>query len=170
MFSYRDQVSSLLTLSLEAVARQAPSVGFVHDCPGVVNTPGLNSFPGIMGSVSRVVIRLLGTTFCIPNVESGERHLFLATSAMYAPAEKVANGDGDGGGSGVPFVAAGGDRRDETAARGTNGKNGSGVYSILAEGQSSGPKVEKVLVGLRDAGMVDKVWQRTEGELEQIAG
>ena len=163
IFSYRNQVSSLITLSLEAVAQQASGVSFVHEFPGMVNTPGLNSVEGVMGSVSRVLVRLLGPFICVPIVQSGERHLFLATSAMYTPA---GNEDGERDGAGVPFVSDG----VRTTASGTNDLAGSGVYSVGSGGDTSGSKVGNVLDKFRNTGMVEKIWQHTEGEFRRITG
>ena len=55
-------------------------------------------------------------------------------------------------------------------ARGTNGALGSGVYSVDLEGESSGAKVEKLLAGLRERGVVEKFWTHTVEEFKRITG
>lgn len=55
-------------------------------------------------------------------------------------------------------------------ARGTNGQTGSGVYSVDLAGESSGPKVEKLLAGLREEGVAEKFWKHTEEEFMRITG
>jgi hypothetical protein len=55
-------------------------------------------------------------------------------------------------------------------AKGTNGKSGSGVYSVGSEGESSGPEVEKLLAEFGNKEMVEQVWQRTEEEFKRITG
>ena len=55
-------------------------------------------------------------------------------------------------------------------ARGTNGKIGSGVYSVDAQGESAGPEVEKLLANLRKEGLEEKVWKHIEDEFWRITG
>lgn len=87
----------------------------------------------------------------MPIQQSGDRHLFLATSARYPGKE---------GGKGVEFV--------DGVARGTDGRVGSGVYSVNQLGESSGPKVERLLAEFRKNGVADKVWKNMEDEWERI--
>ena len=67
--------------------------------------------------------------------------------------------------AGVPLLAGG-----VQVARGTNGKSGSGVYSIDWDGESAGPKVEELLAKCRKEGVVEKVWEHTEEEYRRITG
>ena len=108
--------------------------------------------------VLKIVFSIIGPLVNTPIHESGERHLFLATSARY-PAGT--NGDAT---SGVPM--AGG----VAVARGTSGESGSGVYSVDWDGESSGPKVEQLLAKLRKEGIVEKAWKDTEQEFKRITG
>ena len=148
--------SSLITLSLEALAKQAPDVAFIHDHPGPVKTNLVRGGEGVAIFILSVVIKILGPIVNIPIQECGDRHLFLATSARYPP------GPGGESASGVPLA-------DGVAiARGIDGKNGSGVYSVNWEGESSGPKVEALLAKLREEGTVDTVWKDSEKEFKRI--
>jgi hypothetical protein len=106
----------------------------------------------------KAVFMVIGPLIYIPNQESGERHLFLATSARY-PART--------GGNTVPGVPLAG---GVAVARGTDGKSGSGVYSVDWDGESAGPKVEELLAKFRKEGMVEKVWKHTEEEYKRITG
>ena len=66
--------------------------------------------------------------------------------------------------SGVPLLG------EVAVARGTDGKIGSGVYSVDLAGESSGPKVEKLLASFREQGVAEKFWKHTEEEYRRITG
>jgi hypothetical protein len=140
----RGHLTTLVTLGLEAVAKTAPEVSFIHDYPGTVKTPFLNSVPEEM----------LKGRVLLPVDESGERHLYLATSARYSALE--------GGNDGVPL----GDG-DELAV-GTTGQLGSGMYSIGSNCESASLAVRELLAGLREKGTVKEIWRHTEGEFKRI--
>ena len=158
MLSLRGHVSSLITLSLEALAKKAPDISFIHDFPGPVKSNIGRGTKGVAMFMMNAVFKVVGPLIYVPNQECGERHLFLATSARYP-----AGTSGDTA-SGVPL--AGG----VAVARATSGKSGGGVYSVGSDGESSGPKVEKLLANFRKDGMVEKVWKHTEEEFKRITG
>jgi hypothetical protein len=158
LLSQRGHVSSLVTLSLEALAKKAPDVSFIHDFPGPVKSNIGRDTKGAVMFMMKAIFTVLGPLINMPNQESGERHLFLATSARY-PA-----GAGGEITAGVPL--AGG----VVLARGTSGESGSGVYSIDSDGESAGPRVEELLAKFRKEGMAEKVWEHTEGEFKRITG
>jgi hypothetical protein len=110
LMSRRGHASSLVTLSLEALAKKAPDVSFIHNFPGPVRSGIARGTEGALMFIVKVAFKILGPMVYIPTVEVGERHVFLATSAKYP-----AGTSGDAA-SGVPL--AGG----VTAARGTNSK------------------------------------------------
>lgn len=112
---------------------------------------------GFAGVVIRAYIYVLGRWVCVPIKETGERQLYLATSARYPPV----NGD-----SGRDFAVPLGDEVD--MAQGTTGGVGSGVYSVGWNGESSSPAVWKLLAGLREKGMVEEVWRHTQSEFKRI--
>lgn len=157
MIAGRGHLVTLVTLGLESVAKIAPEVSFIHDFPGTVNTPLFSRVEGILGVVMRTLVYFLGRWICVPVEESGERHLYLATSARYPPAS--VNGDES---SGVPL----GDGLD--LAQGTTGEVGSGTYSVGWDGASASPTVQKLLAGYREKGMVEEVWRHTESEFNRI--
>lgn len=83
-FLSRGHPSSLVTLSLEALARKAPDVTFIHDFPGPVKTNFLRSGQGVAISVMNVIFKFVSPFFTWYSVQDcGERHLFFATSARY---------------------------------------------------------------------------------------
>ncbi len=57
-----------------------------------------------------------------------------------------------------------------TVARGTDGKSGSGVYSINIDAESAPPKVEALLAKLRKDGVRQELWSHIEGEFKRITG
>ena len=73
----------------------------------------------------------------VPIEESGERNLFLSTSARYLPAARADASD-------VRLVDG------MAVARGTHGKAGSGVYWLSWGGESMPEKMEKLLTKYRD--------------------
>lgn len=142
----RGHLTALVTLGLEGVAQTAPDVSFVHDYPGTVRTKLIDYLP-------EEVLRTL--TF-MPLDESGQRQLYLATSAMFPPV----NGPDT---PGVPL----GDGLE--IAVGTSGGVGSGVYSVGADCESASPAVLKLLNDMRERGLVQEVRQHTEDEFHRIA-
>ena len=153
----RGHVCTLMSLGLESVAKMAPEVSFVHCDPGAVKTALYDRVEGVFGVLMRVFLFVVGYWVCVPIEECGERQLFLATSARYPPASV-----GNVGDSGVSR----GDGID--VARGTTGETGSGVYSVLWDGTSAPPTVQKVLAGYREEGMVEEIGRHTEGEFNRI--
>ncbi|KAJ5773150.1 hypothetical protein N7457_008046 [Penicillium paradoxum] len=154
----RGHLTSMTDMALESLAEQAPEVAFINDYPGTVRS-------GITREVNRlftwflsIVLWVIGPLIYIPTRESGERHLFFATSAKYPPRARLDDADGVALSEGVEV------------ARGTDGEVGSGVYSIGWTGEDSGPQVVEILAGLRAQGMRQKVWEHTVGEFDRILG
>jgi hypothetical protein len=154
LLKIRGHLTTLITLGLEAVARTASEVSFVHDYPGTVNTPLMTHAKGLHGVLVRAYVGLFGRWVCVPIEESGERHLYLATSSRFQPASGKNAGIQLGEGVKV--------------AVGTTGESGSGVYSVGWDCESVSPAVLELLAGLREKGMVDDIWRHTEGEYKRI--
>ena len=160
MLAQRGQGASQLTLTLEALAAQAPDVSFIHNFPGSVKTNLIRGGEPKIIAVGAFVAKIVNTfvDMFVPPEECGARHVFLATSAKY-PA-----GKGGEQSTGVPLPKGVG------VARGTDGRSGSGVYSIDDQGESTGRKVEEVLARLRREGLVDTIWQDTQVQFLRITG
>ncbi|KAI1736490.1 NAD(P)-binding protein [Xylaria scruposa] len=142
----RGHLTALVTLGLEAVARRAPDVSFVHDYPGTVRTKLLDYLPE----------GVLRTLEFMPIDESGERQLYIATSARFPAADRVdAVGVSLGEGIGV--------------AIGTSGVVGSGMYSIGSDCEDVSPSVLELLGVMRRQGLVQEVRQHTEDEFRRAA-
>lgn len=155
---WRNQTASIQTLLLEEAARQAPNVSFVHDVPGVVKGGILRDVQGLTMSLAAGLTRLLMPLIETPPDECGERHTFLATSAMYPSRE-----DGIIS-AGVPL------RENMETARGSDGETGSGVYSLDNKCCSAPPKVEQLLAQFRRDGTARKVWEVIGADFTRITG
>lgn len=159
IYKARGHAGSMTTLSLEALSKKAPTISFIHSFPGMVDTNLIRGGEGTIVAALGVVTKLLrpfrdNTT----TKQCGERGVFLSTSAKFPPAA------GEDVASGVPLESG------TEVARGTDGQIGSGVYSIDEYGESAGPKVEELLVGLRKEGLVEKVWKDSEEQFVRITG
>jgi len=150
----RGHSSAICTLMLIHFAQQAPTVSFIHDYPGFVKSGIARGTTGMTWGFMTVA-QLLSPLFSIPEQESGARHLFLATSARFRAKEGIEEA--------VPLGEG------VEIARGNDGVEGSGVYSIDQNNESAGLAVEELLENYKKEGMVEKVWGMIEEEYERIA-
>ncbi|KAI9803492.1 MAG: hypothetical protein M1825_001835 [Sarcosagium campestre] len=133
-------------LTFEFLAKQHPTVGFVHSIPGMVNTNILGSFP--------LPVRILGSglffvakPWFVPLDESGERHVFQGTSAAFRQA------DAGSGKAGVPLAEG------VKPAKGAGSVEGAGVYMVNWKGDAVAK--EQVLQPYRARGYEQEVWKHT---------
>ncbi|KAH6665106.1 hypothetical protein B0J14DRAFT_620890 [Halenospora varia] len=154
-YKIRGHLVTVITLRLEQVAKDLPGVSFVHDFPGAVHTPLIDNTTGLLGVLMRAMFFLLGWWICVPIDESGERHLYLATSARFP----TSNGASDGNGVETKIGTC----------KGTTGEDGSGVYSVGQDCEAASPARMKLLAGLRRKGMMEEVWAHVQGEFDRIA-
>ncbi|OOF90332.1 hypothetical protein ASPCADRAFT_179224 [Aspergillus carbonarius ITEM 5010] len=137
--------ATLNSLAMEHLATTNPTISFIHAFPGIVRSPLMKStFGNFAGSVLTVLSRPISMTL----EESGERNLFLSTSAAYPPAAPK-----DPAHSGVPL--AGG---VQTAAAST-GKVGGGSYILGYDGSNA--TREKLMADYRSKHFPNKVWNHT---------
>ncbi|KAI1133093.1 NAD(P)-binding protein [Nemania abortiva] len=141
----RGHLTSLVTLGLESVAQAAPDVSFIHDYPGTVQTKLTDYLPE---EVAR-------TLEFMPLDESGERQLYIATSAMFPPADGLDI-------VGVPLG------HGVEVAVGTSGAAGSGMYSVGADCESASSIVIELLGNMRRDGLVQEVRRHTDSEFRRI--
>lgn len=153
--SLRGHLGSLTTLSLEALAKRTPTVGFVHVFPGLVLTGLFDHIPGILGRFMRCWFWAIGPWMAVPIDESGKRNVFLSTSAAYPARE----GDGANGVSLPDGVSV---------TRGSDGVNGSGVYSIDYDGTEGSKATLTLLDQYRKDGMIEKVWEHLQDTFKII--
>lgn len=150
MLSFRPHATSMVTLSLLAIAKHAPGVSFVHVYPGFVKTGMSRELTGVVPAVTKVLFAPVMAMLQIPIEETGERQLDIATSA------------GHDGANGIPLGPG------VQIAVGTDGKLGGGVYSIDYEGEGTNQKVQSVLEDLVNDGTAEKVWSHTEEVFKRI--
>ncbi|KAH8648300.1 hypothetical protein BGZ60DRAFT_390609 [Tricladium varicosporioides] len=154
-YKFRGHLVSIITLGLEKLEKDMPEVSFVHDFPGAVHTSLIDNTTGFLGVLLRVMFFLLGWWICVPIDESGERHLYLATSARFPPAQGTLDAKGVKSETGV--------------CKGSTGDEGSGVYSVGQDCDALSPARMKVLAGMRQKGMVEEIWAHVQGEFDRIS-
>lgn len=157
VLSARGHAASLVTLTLEVLAKRAPNVSFIHDFPGSVKSGLARRGQGALVFAINTITNLLGPFVFMPPTECGERHIFLATSARYPASFEDAS-------SGIPLTDG------LVVAKGTNGEVGSGVYSIESNGESAGPKVVELLAKYGEDGTREKVWKDVQEQFMRITG
>ncbi|KAK9460854.1 uncharacterized protein V1516DRAFT_624597 [Lipomyces oligophaga] len=158
----RGHVASMVTLTLEQIAIQAPNISFIHDYPGHVKTPLVRTMKGVIGNVMKailIVLPLFINMDQMPIEDSGERHVYLSTSSMYPPKE----GSNNPCESGVQLPDG------LEICIGTEGKSGGGVYAVDAYNEGGGAAVQHVLRQLREEGIREKVWHHLQEEFERVS-
>jgi hypothetical protein len=144
------------TLTWQRLAQEAPDVSIITEFPGLVVTNLFNKMRGWNGFLMRTFVLLFGWLLAVPLDESAERHVFMATSASFSPAQ--------GDAKGVPLVEG-----LETQL-GVDGQPGSGVYSVTWDNDASGEKVVALLKRYNEDGTGNKVWEWMQGEYVRILG
>ena len=160
MRQQRGHLSSMTTLALESLALEAPDVSFVHDFPGSVKTDLGKDVRTAPIMLFRAYYRVIGPIVNLPYDEAGERQLFFATSARFPP-RLCADGDAT---AGVPLPEGVG------VAQGSDGLEGSGVYTISCDGEPLPQKARNVLQKLRRDDVTRKLWLHTEAEFTKATG
>ena len=114
------------TLALTEIASSYPSISCIHVFPGLVVTGAFVTFAEDWYLPLRFlfvwVVLPFAKLFTVSLQESGERHLFHATSARYPPAGVR---DPPGGGVALP--------NGVEVARGADWREGSGCYLLIWE-------------------------------------
>ena len=152
-FSLRRAMAHAITmtsLAFEEMAKRDPTVSFVHAFPGGVKTGFLRDG----GFAIRAAAQVAATVFArwmIGIEESGERHLYAATSAAYPPESGEKRGVEIGNGK---------------VLAGSAGETGSGAYLIGADGEFRAN--EKVLKEMRAKDAGAKIWAHTMKMFEDV--
>jgi hypothetical protein len=146
-YSYSQARSHMVymhTLFMEALAKQnRGSLSLIHIFPGLVLGPGFYNLdnPAWLRLLWRwVFVPLFGRLVTVPAKESGERMVFLA-SPRYAP-RKMTKSDATNG-----------------LSLGTDGKYGTGAYSLTWNGESN--YNAKAYTKINKDDMRQKVWDHT---------
>jgi NAD(P)-dependent dehydrogenase (short-subunit alcohol dehydrogenase family) len=137
--------SVMTNLGFSRLAAKNPGTSYVHAFPAVVETGvGRDAF-GAYEPLIKPIIWLIKLAMQVKPQESGERHLFAATSPTFSPKD---SGE-------VKDVAMGG-----------NGERGSGSYllnwdnNVLAD--------QKAAKKMRAEGGEEKVWEHTEDVFKKV--
>jgi NAD(P)-dependent dehydrogenase (short-subunit alcohol dehydrogenase family) len=135
----------MTNLGFSRLARTNPGTSYVHAFPGVVDTGvGRDAF-GAYEVLAKPIIWVIKMAMGVKPEESGQRHLFAATSPSFAPKE---SGD-------VKEAAMGGD-----------GERGSGSY--LLNWNSDVLADQKAAKRMREEGGEDKVWEHVEDVFKKV--
>ncbi|KAE8151344.1 hypothetical protein BDV25DRAFT_152802 [Aspergillus avenaceus] len=137
--------ATMNSLAVEHLAAQYPTISFAHVFPGVVRTPLMNTS---FGSIAGSIVGFLSRPMSLSLQESGQRNVFISTSAAYPPAAPE-----DPTSIGVPLV----DGLKATVA--STGKVGGGSYILNYDGANNAN--EKLMNGYREQGFPKKVWDHT---------
>lgn len=152
-FSLRNAACHAITMTdffFEEMAKKTPTVSFVHAYPGTVKT-GFNKEAGfLMKAATNLAFKVL-SPWTLDIQESGERHVYAATSAAY-PAKSGVHG-------GVEL-------KDQSTMKGSAGEVGSGAYLIGSDGEFRANV--KVLEELRKQGAGQKIWDHTVKTCEAV--
>lgn len=140
----------MLTLSLERLAAENPSISYVHAFPGVTATPLLTrGSSGLLGLLMRYVVSpIVRALVAYPVADVGARTLFYATNASFSVAETA------GRGTSLP---AGVSRASPSAG---------GVFLVGEKGDAVDN--EAVLGGLRKQ-LAEKVWSHANEVFGRVA-
>ncbi|KAL8833818.1 MAG: hypothetical protein Q9170_004078 [Blastenia crenularia] len=158
-FSMRNaamHTATMNSLALQHLAATHPTISCVHVFPGVVVTKGYDILAEdfwwplrwMFVNMALPVMRMVTTSLD----ESGQRHLFHATSARYPPR----NGEAKG----VPMP------HGVQVAEGADEKAGSGCYLLGPAGEAIGNK--KLFEEYRRRDMPKTIWEHTLGVFERV--
>lgn len=137
---------TMTSLSFTELAAQNQATSFVHAWPGIVKS-GLTRDMGVFSRAGLEVAVLLLKPWSFSLKESGERHLYAATSPRFPPLASRATSD---------------------AETGTDATSGSGAYLLTCDGSRTGK--EKVWQEFRKNETGKEVWEHTKGVFEAICG
>ncbi|KAJ8127928.1 hypothetical protein O1611_g5709 [Lasiodiplodia mahajangana] len=159
VLSIRGHTTSMITLALHAISKQAPEVSFLHVYPGFVKTGLSRELKGVLPAIAKVLFAPLVAYLHIPIEETGERQTYFPTSARFPPgSSEQKDADGVALGEGVDVAV------------GVDGKLGGGVYSIDYEAEGTAEKVQHIIRGYIEDGTAEKVWKHTEEEYVRVTG
>lgn len=154
-FSLRTAGTYCVTMTdfaFEELAKANPTVSFVHGFPGGVKTGFFKESNFLLRAGATISMDVLMRPWMTSLEESGERHLFAATSRKFVSR--------DGEEHGVEFGKG-------ESGKGSDGELGSGAYLIGSTGEWRGN--EKALKELRSKDAGDKIWKHTMKTFESVA-
>lgn len=141
----------------EEFSIRQPGTTFIHSSPLAVYTELGRDAP-LWARVLAKGFAFVFSPFFVSAKETGERHTFLATSALYPPRKPFEIGPLSKG-----IIVPGGSK---TVMPGADGKDGSGAYLVNWNNEITGR--EKLLQDYRDTGTGRVIWEHTMGIFEQV--
>lgn len=154
-FSLKNASAYAITMTdffFEELAKRNPTISFVHCLPGAVHTGFAKEAPLAVRAGLKAAVTLL-VPLKVEINESGERHLYVSTSAAYPP---------------LGGEAAGVEVGSEKVKKGSAGEVGSGAYLLGMHGEFRGK--EKVLNELRAQNAGPKIWEHTMQTFTAVRG
>ncbi|KAH8646983.1 hypothetical protein BGZ60DRAFT_535502 [Tricladium varicosporioides] len=138
-------------------ASREPGTTFVHTSPGIVVMTGMARELPSWARVGMKIFTPLFKPFAVSPEETGQRHLFIATSGIFPPAKPA---EGAKLASGVPPA------KGVEIAQGEDGKTGSGGYLVNWDCEVTGKN--QILKDYREKGVSKTVWEHTMGVFERV--
>ena len=167
-FSVRNAAIHAIVMTdfaFEEASKTNPTTSFVHSYPGLVKTGFFRESGPLVRLGGNILVTLM-SPLAVDINESGERHLFVATSAIY-PARND-HSKSSASASGVN------DSKDEDkdiagkVKKGSDGVVGSGAYLVGWNGEIRAN--EKVLTALRKQDAGKKIWDHLMETFRSIRG
>ncbi|RDW68600.1 hypothetical protein BP5796_09257 [Coleophoma crateriformis] len=143
-----NQTIVMNTFMTEEFASRNPATTFVHSFPGVVKTPIARELP-LWARMGLTAMWPVISLFAVPVDEVGERQLYIATSGVFAPAQKPEASSS----SGVSLVGG------QEVAKGLDGKSGSGAYIVNWNDDIAGN--QSLFAKYRQGGIGKTAWDHT---------
>lgn len=147
-FNFRSCMNHSATMNsfaAEELAAANPRTSFIHSDPSFVKTNISRDFGPVVKVVADAFL-FFAKSWAVPLQESGERHLYEATSNSYPPLSIS----------------------EESTVIGSNGVKGSGAYLLSWDGASCG-KVE-IMEKYRSQDVGKQIWKHTLGVFESVCG
>ena len=141
IYRARPQYIAMNTMTLDKIASENPNVTFIHSWPGGVNTGNVRrgwDAGSIVGGAFTLFVESLTWLTGFSDDESGQRHLFESTSAVF-------------GGRGVPWAGPAGIT--------TTGKSAGGLF--LVNNKCNCTPNAQVVAQLREKGQ-ERLWDHTQ--------
>ncbi|GAB1204023.1 short-chain dehydrogenase/reductase [Aspergillus pseudonomiae] len=149
-YSLRNCAKHAITMnsvSMEHLAASYPQISFIHSFPGVVKTRLDRNF-STATKYAITALMVLARPWVTDLNESGERHLYAASSPRFPP-QKYKDGIPD-------------------AAEGSDGHPGSGFYRLSSTGSTYKPS--KIMEVYRAEGVRSSIWQHTLDVFAKVRG
>lgn len=137
--------TTMNSFAAEELAKANPGTSFIHAYPGMVKTNIAQGFGPTMRFIMSGAMTVF-SPFAVGLQESGERHLYAATSSAYSPRAKA----------------------NESSVSGIDGEKGSGAYRLNWDGSVIGK--DSVLKEYRSQGVGKKIWDHTLEVFEKVCG